>query len=461
MADTPCNDEGAIARRGSVFESDAAASSARRRAGITRRRFLAASALGLAGAFAPVALSGCSGSKNIVMTRADKPPIDTNLRFFGFKYESINVATIEDILRDYMADHPNVSIAYEGIKGRAYFDALDKRFASGNGDDVFMVDHDAVLALEEQGCLADLSDLPTIPTFSRLALSQMRVGESVLYVPTSISAFGLYCNTGLLAAHEVAVPRTLPEFERACGTFLAAGIVPIVANNDISLKTLAIARGMADVYDADDASERISALGNDPEALSAQLRPGLDLVERFVANGYVDAGLARETEKTADDLDQFATGKHPFMLTGAWASVRVHDMAPDLAYEVHPYPVLESGSVLVVNVDTRVSVNANSAQVDAAKDFVSFFTESSAIERFANSQCSFSPLEGNAAPDDASVQPLAEAFSSSVVVGSDDNVLLPVWGAARQCIVSMLGGASAADAEAQLRGLLVEGASEA
>lgn len=461
MPETRRTGEGAFASSEAVFRMETARDGCRRGAPFTRRRFVAASVLGLAGACASFLLPGCSTSKNIVVEEAESTPIDTKLTFFGFKYESINVAVIEDILRAYMDAHPNVSVSYEGIKSRPYYEALKKRLASGNGDDVFMVDHDTELLFEERGYLADLSDVRTIPLFSSLALSQMKAESSILYVPTSISAFGLYCNTDLLASHDVAVPRTIGAFESACETFLAAGLTPVVANNDISLKTLAIARGMAEVYAASDAERRIEALSDDPDALSAQLRPGLDLVERFVERGYVDAALALTTEKTADDLEQFATGRYPFMLTGAWASVRVHDMAPDLAYEVHPYPVLDGDPVLVVNVDTRVGVNANGAHVDAAKDFAAFFTEPSAIERFANSQCSFSPLEGNAAPDDEALKPLAGAFSSSVVIGSDDNVHLPVWGAARQGVVSLLEGSSAAVVQDQMRALLAEGAGDA
>ena len=426
---------------------------------LTRRGFLAASALGLAAALAP-SLPGCSASKNVVVDTAGDEAVDTRLTFFGFKCESINVMAIEDILRAYMDEHPNVSVSYEGIKSLPYYAARVKRLDSGNGDDVFMIDHDTALSFEKKGYLADLTDLPTISTFSRLALDQMEADGPICYVPTSISAFGLHCNTGLLAAHGLEAPRTYAELERACEAFLAEGVTPIVANNDISLKTLAIARGMAEVYAAPDSRERVGALGADPEALAKQLRPGLELVERIVANRYVDAALALETEKTKDDLDQFATGRYPFMLTGAWASARMHDKAPDLAYEVHPYPVLDEGPVLVVNVDTRVSVNANGGFVDEAREFVAYLTEPAAIGRFANSQCSFSPLEGNAAPDDPSVAPPAAAFAEDVVVGPDDKLQLPVWGAARQCVVSLLGGATVDQAEAQLRALLAEGMGE-
>ena len=136
---------------------------------LTRRGFLAASALGLAAALAP-SLPGCSTSKNIVVGETADVEVDTRLTFFGFKYESINVMAIEDILRAYMDEHPNVSVSYEGIKSLPYYEALVKRLDSGNGDDVFMIDHDTALSFEKKGYLSDLADLPTISTFSRLAL---------------------------------------------------------------------------------------------------------------------------------------------------------------------------------------------------------------------------------------------------------------------------------------------------
>lgn len=421
------------------------------RPSLTRRSFLAASAVGAASLLGALALPGCSPSRNIVV---DAPPaesdIDTKLTFFGFKYEPLNVTAIETTLRRYMDEHPNVSISYEGIKSRPYYAALDKRLSTGNGDDIFMVDHDTSLVYAEKGYLADLSDLPTISTFGELALSQMRASGTVRYVPTSISAFGLFCNLALLKERGLAVPRTLSEFERACDVFVEEGMVPVVANNDISLKTLVIARGMASVYQAESIGEAVRPFVDDPAALAAQLRPGLDVVERLIARGYVDAAEALQTEKTADDLDLFAAGDRPFMLTGAWAAVRVRDMAPDLDFEVYPYPILDEGSTLVVNVDTRVSVNANSPDVEAAKEFVAAFTRPEAIELFANSQCSFSPLAASFQPEEQSVAPLADAFKERAVIGSDDNINLPVWGATRKTVVALLEGATAEEAEAQL-----------
>ncbi|WP_270297359.1 ABC transporter substrate-binding protein [Eggerthella sinensis] len=222
---------------------------------LSRRAFLA-----LGGCAFVTALTGCSANKNVVVEVSDVEQAGVQLTFFGNKYEPLNVNAIEAILRSYMDEHPDVSIVYESIKGSTYYDALAKRLNTDHGDDVFVVDHDTVLAFAGTGCLAPLDSLSTIDSFSALALGQMRSEGAIYYVPTSVSAFGLYCNTDLLEAHRVEVPDSFPALLDACATFQSAGIAPLVANNDISLKTLALARGLADTYARDDAEERIAAL---------------------------------------------------------------------------------------------------------------------------------------------------------------------------------------------------------
>ena len=366
---------------------------------------------------------------------------------------------IEDILRDFMDAHPNVSVSYEGIKSRPYYEALVKRLDSGTGDDVFMIDHDTALSFEKKGYLADLAGLPTISTFSRLAFDQMDAEGTILYVPTSISAFGLYCNTGLLAAHGIDAPRTLR------GVRARLRRVPRRRRHAARGEQRHLAQdarhraghgGGVRRRQRTRARRRLSA---DPECAGrASCAPAWSWWSASLSAATWTRAWPWKRRRPPTTWTSSPPAATRSCSRAPGPSVRVHDMAPDLAYEVHPYPVLEDRPVLVVNVDTRVSVNANGAHVEEAKGFAAFLTQPSAIERFANSQCSFSPLEGNAAPDDASLQPLAGAFAAGAVVGSDDNILLPVWGALRQSVASLLEGATAAQAEDQLRSLLAEGA---
>ncbi|MBS7009755.1 ABC transporter substrate-binding protein [Anaerostipes sp.] len=372
-------------------------------------------------------LWGCS-SKSTVSNDKDSSGDVTTITFFGNKYETENVRVIEEIISGFMKENPDIRVSYESLKGNEYFEALEKRMASGKGDDVFMVNHDILLKLKEKGQVADLSGLSTISDYTDQMLSQMDDEGKVYWMPTTVSVFGLYCNMDLLKEHKQKVPENLQEWQSVCSYFADKGITPIVSNNDISLKTLAIGKGFYSLYQEDDQAKVFEALNNGEEKLSKYLQPGFSLAEQMIKKGYVDSEKALKTEKTSDDLAEFAEGKSPFMLTGAWAAGRTGAMNPDFEFKVEPLPLLENGSLLVINADTRLSVNADSRHAEAAKKFVEYFTQAENIQRFADQQCSFSPLKEGTPSSVKTVQPLAECYKTGkTVIGTDSLLKLPIW----------------------------------
>lgn len=401
-------------------------------------------------------LSSCSSSKNIVFeNNVENITPETSLTFFGFKYEALNVMAIENTLHSYMDKYPTVNISYDGIKSPEYFDILEKRIATGNGNDIFMVDHERVLELIEQNKLVSLSDLSTLNDFSELAKSQMSAHGDIYYVPTSISAFGLYCNNDLLKKHGQNIPQNFSEFEKVCNYFVDNGITPIVSNNDISLKTIAIAKSMLPTYQNDNTSEIIEHFNQAPSDLCETLRPGFELVEQMIKHNWIDSEEALNTAKTKDDLVVFAKGEQPFMLTGAWAVPRLRELKPDFEFSVQPYPIMEDGSVLVINVDTRISVNADSHNIEEAKQFVEYFTQKSVMWEFVDSQSSFSPLKENRLAQDKAIQSIGSYLTNGrSVFGSDDNIEYPIWDITRKCIVGMLQGDSAQTAVENMNQLI-------
>lgn len=390
----------------------------------------------------PTLFSGCQSVEDQNYTVPDSQSAESvTLRFFGNKNEALNVMVIENILKAYMEENPGVNITYESVKGNDYFDVLEKRMKSGNGDDIFMLNHDTTLELMKTGDLADLSDLSTLPDFSPGVRGQMEIDGRVPFVPTSISAFGLYCNLDLLKAYGVEVPETYEAFLAACDTFVEKDKTPIVANNDISLKTLAISRGMFEVYQSENPDSLLEQMNTDPSLLARYMRPGFEMVENFIESGYVDAKRTLETEKTKDDLDDFITGEYPFMLTGAWASPRVEAMNPDFSYKVYPYPVQADGSVLVTNVDTRVAVNAKGAHVEEAKKFLEYLTQKDVMWEFVDGQSSFSPLTDKRLPSDQAVQPLSSYMTNGrSMLGADSNLKYPIWDLSRERVRQLLSG---------------------
>lgn len=387
-------------------------------------------------------LLGCSSKKSVVNYEEQQEEI-TTITFFGNKYETENVTVIEEIISSFMKENPEIRVSYESLKGSGYYEALEKRMAAGKGDDVFMVNHDVVLGFQKEGKLMDLSGMDTISSYTDQMLGQMEEDGKIYWVPTTVSVFGLYCNTDLLKENRQKIPDNLKEWEEVCAYFAEKGTTPIVINNDISLKTLAIGRGFFNVYQAGGQDEVFQKLNAGEAVLSKYMTEGFALAEEFIQKGYVDAKKALNTEKTSDDLQEFAKGESPFMLTGAWAASRVEQMEPGFEFEVVPVPALEDGALEVINADTRLSVNADGKHTDAALKFVEYFTQKDNIQKFADQQSSFSPLKEGEPSTVIEVQPLISCYQSGrTVIGADGHLELKIWSLTAEASEKILSGES-------------------
>ena len=116
------------------------------------------------------------------------------------------------------------------------------------------------------------------------------------------------------------------------------------------------------------------------------------------------------------------------MLTGAWAAGRVKNMNPNFTFKVVPYPILENGSVLVINPDVCLSVSAKGEHVKLAKDFVSYFLKKENIWRFADNQSSFIPLNDEKEPSLNEIRDVVISYQTQrCVIGSDNYIQFPIW----------------------------------
>ena len=108
-----------------------------------------------------------------------------------------------------------------------------------------------------------------------------------------------------------------------CQYFIEQGITPIIENNDISLKTIALAKGLYPIYQSPEKDRIIASLNQDPSILCNYLKEGYQYVKQLIDNKFIDAATTLKTEKTADDLIQFEENKNPFMLTLSLPLVRI------------------------------------------------------------------------------------------------------------------------------------------
>jgi raffinose/stachyose/melibiose transport system substrate-binding protein len=409
-------------------------------------------------------LSGCSqniiSGKNSVYIEDNKnnstDTEEVQLSFFGFKTDAMNMTAIEAALQGYMTENPNVSITYEGIKSSEYWDVFDTRADNDTMDNIVMVHHDDVVRLEDEGKLCDLSDLATISNFSDVARSQFTESDgSVYFLPTQISTFGLYVNYDMLKEYGLEIPTNWSEFSTVCDTFVSKGIVPIVGNNFTTWRSLIAAKGLYPVYQMDNPEQMIEKFNSGEVDIMDYLSNGIDMVGEMLDRGWFDKEEALNTTSTSDDLQLFAQGNRPFMITGGWASQRLKALGTQFEYGIHPFPILENGSVLVMNVDTCISVAAHAENVDIAKDFVEYFTQPDVIEDYCDTQSSYTPLKDSRTPSDTTISPSVEyLFNGQSVIGSDYRLELPLDNAENEVGKLMLSGMGTEEAKLKMAELL-------
>ena len=103
--------------------------------------------------------------------------------------------------------------------------------------------------------------------------------------------------------------------------------------------------------------------------------------------------------------------------------------------------MLAAGSLIVINADTRLSVNADSNNMEAAMQFVEYFTSKENIQKFADQQSSFSPLKGGNLSPVSEIQTMLLCYESGrTVIGADALLDLPIWNITEEVSKKLLRG---------------------
>lgn len=410
--------------------------------------------------------TGCSDNMDNIIIEQEvsqgSQSSGVKLDYFGYKVDSLNVTAIEHSIQGFMSDNPEIKISYDGVKGIGYWSALEKRFSSGNLDDIFMIDRDHVLEFGEENQLEDLSDISSIENYGTLASSQFLNDDgSVYFLPTCVISYGLYCNLDMLKENGFEVPENYAEFSEICDYFISKGVTPVVANNYTSVRNIIIAKGLYPVYQSENCTEEIEKFNSGEKNIAEVLHTGIELAGEFLEKGWIDSQEALNTTATQDDLALFEKGDRPFMLTGSWATPRVKEEA-DFNYAVYPYPFLEDGCVLITDIATCVSINADSDNKAETKKFLEYITQPDVMWEYCDSQSSFSPLKDNKISSDKTIHSQIPYLTNGrSVIGSDFNLQIPLDDILYQINIDMLGGMSTNDAAEKLDKLVTEYLQEA
>ena len=118
--------------------------------------------------------------------------------------------------------------------------------------------------------------------------------------------------------------------------------------------------------------------------------------------------------------------------------------APDMNYILTGVPVMDDDSLIMINAGVKLCINSKTEHSAEAEKFIEFMTGKESLDKYVQSQNSFSPLKDGSSTSNAVVDPVAEYLTSGRMISwVDPSFKSPVepWTIARSYASNIAAGA--------------------
>ena len=322
-----------------------------------------------------IALAGCSsanddGAKNNPSESGEKVSID----IFQFKVEVKD--QFEELVKQYEADHPNVTIHVKTVGGgNDYGASLKAAFASGEEQDIFNIGGPSDIA-EYRDNLADVSDTKSVEEALDGVLTTVEEGDEILGLPFNQEGYGLIYNKRIFdeaGIHPDDIV-TYEDLEKAVelldsqkeeldieAVFALPGKEAWVLGDHIANMFIApeFNNDINEAYTADTISFE----------KSDEFKRYIDLQNKYSVQPVLSLDYSQQVEQL------FSLEDVAMIQQGNWVYNSVYDMDPDLAENqigIMPVPVEGFEGSIPAGVPMYWAVNSQSDDqvVQASKDFL-------------------------------------------------------------------------------------------
>jgi raffinose/stachyose/melibiose transport system substrate-binding protein len=254
--------------------------------------------------------------------------------------------------------------------------------------------------LIDAGLLMDLSDQPFVENYDAPTIQDAGTYNGKVYGINlgRVSYSGIYYNKDLFAAQGVEVPTTWSELVAACETFKAADIPCMTAGGKDGWPIFVGAYGLIGSIYPDQAGlvEGLwsgSITWNDAKSLEMWEKMKVYAQEMMEAGASGIAGDAAP--------GRFASGAVAMFSGGTWYAAAIEAAEPDFEWGYIPFPGSdnpEDNRYLFGKYDQGWAVAANTANKDAAMQYLAEFSDPANYQAFANA-VGFIPTQPGATLD--------------------------------------------------------------
>jgi raffinose/stachyose/melibiose transport system substrate-binding protein len=227
------------------------------------------------------------------------------------------------------------------------------------------------------------------------------IDDKVVLVPhTADVTTVMFYNVPLLAEHGITPPTTWDELLAACDALAAAGVIPIATGN---LDLWAAGNWLSHLVSRVVGEESYAALlSGDGKFANPEWEAAFGYIEQLREHSCVNESANSINDNEGAQLFfQGAAAMHPI---GSWLVSWAIDEAPELEFDFVNLPAMPEGAAgdqgSVLAVETGYMVNAKSANIPLAVDFLAFANNPENVKRFVT---------------DAAIVPLANSVAEAEV----------------------------------------------
>jgi len=316
----------------------------------------------------------------------------------------------DKIIPAFEAANPGIKVKFTPSAPTEYNAVLNSKLDAGSaGDLITCRPFDASLALFEAGHLADLDDMDAMNNFSSVAKSawQNDDGSASFCVPMASVIHGFIYNADAFKEVGVEVPTTEAEFFAALEAFKADGsYIPMAmgTNDQWEAATMGY-NNIGPNYWKGEEGRRALIAGEQKLTDEAWVAPYATLAKwgEYLGMGY-------EAQTYPDSQNLFTLGRAAIYPAGSWEITGFNAQA-DFEMGAFKAPVQNAGDTCYISdhTDIGIGMNANTANPEAAKTFLSWVASPEFASIFGNALPGFFPLSNTPVELE---DPLAKEFVS-------------------------------------------------
>ena len=417
----------------------------------------------LCAALAAGSIAGCAG-KNEMVVEEKKDPVVLNFFLPMSIRKTEGASATLRLIDEFNASHDDIQIQVEGISVKdGYDDILEKRLASGKGDDIFTVNADKVKRFVSKGYLYDLSGLPAYDRLFTSAKKQASVGDVVYTIPLTMSVYGMYVNTKLLEQYGLSAPQDYDSWIHCCEVLKENGVTPVAINRWCGMTVPVMAKGLYRIYQSEDYENIVKGLNDGSIKIGDYMLEGFQLFEMFLQKGYYGENLTKEyvdgIPACTTDMEDFKNQKVGFAFFGCGVEKYFGDEMDMSAYEAQGVPALPDGTICIPSIADRYCVNAQSEHLEEALEVLSYITEDGSSDILKDGGGALPTREGQKGEPIGAEQmkALKELSAQEGQIPIEDmNLHVTYWDTIRVLCLEMVDGMSAEEAAEEYNQIQME-----